>query len=53
LEAIFNQTRQGSIKAEDADAFWDSAVLEGMEGVVRADVISYEQARQLGLAPEE
>jgi DNA-binding response OmpR family regulator len=53
LEAIFSQARQGSFKAEEVDAFWDSAVVEDMDGLVRADVISYDQARQLGLTPEE
>ena len=52
LESIFNQVNKA--KPVDADAFWDSAVeTEGMDQGLRSDTISYEQARQLGIAPEE
>ena len=53
LEAIFSRVRRRRYKAEEVDAFWDAAVVEDADGVVRADVISYEQARKLGLTPDD
>jgi DNA-binding NarL/FixJ family response regulator len=53
LDAIFKKARRKKIKPEDADAFWDSAEMDGVEGMTRADTITYDQARQLGLAPED
>lgn len=53
LEAIFGKAQQMPVKPEDADAFWDAAAQDSEDQVARADVISYSQARQLGLAPEE
>lgn len=51
VEMIFRQAKKA--KAIDADAFWDSAVeTEGMDENLRSDTISYDQARQLGIAPE-
>jgi DNA-binding response OmpR family regulator len=52
LDAIFKQAKK-KIKPEDVDAFWDSATAEKPDELTRTDAISYEQARQLGLAPEE
>ena len=37
----------------DADAFWDEAVEKHGNPPLKADHISYEQARQLGLAPKK
>ncbi|MBN1147137.1 MAG: response regulator [Anaerolineales bacterium] len=53
LDAIFKQARRKKIKPEDADAFWESVSLDGAGEVTRADIITYDQARQLGLAPED
>lgn len=52
LESIFQMAQQpGEV---DADAFWDTAVEEEQSGdALRSDTISYDQARQLGLAPDE
>jgi hypothetical protein len=52
LDAIFKQAKK-KIKAEDVDAFWDSATAEESDELTRTDAISYDQARKLGLAPEE
>lgn len=38
--------------AEDADDFWEQAARE-QEAPLKADTLSYDQARQLGLTPEE
>jgi hypothetical protein len=52
LDAIFNKAKK-KIKPEDVDAFWESVAAEEPDEFTRTDAISYEQARQLGLAPEE
>ena len=53
LDEIFSQAGRETYKPEEVDAFWDSLV-EGdkAEGVINANAISYDQARQLGLAPD-
>ena len=53
LDAIFTLVEQAQQPVTDADAFWDSLIVNGGEEIARADTISFEQARQLGLAPEE
>jgi hypothetical protein len=53
LDDIFTKASEAKLKEEEVDAFWDSLVAESSGEVSRADVISYDQARQLGLAPEE
>lgn len=52
LDAIFGKASQGEKKAVSADDFWAS-LTSAEESVERSDAISYEQARQLGLAPDE
>jgi len=52
LEAIFQDVAP-SIAAEEADAFWDTAATRlDDEGITNADALTYDQARQLGLTPE-
>jgi hypothetical protein len=42
------------IKKEDADAFWEiKPDEEAVAGLASGDSLTYEQAKQLGLAPEE
>ncbi len=53
LEAIFSKPAKKKLKPEDVDAFWDSLATDQLGEITRADAISYEQARQLGLAPDE
>ncbi|MBI3159701.1 MAG: response regulator [Chloroflexi bacterium] len=52
LEALF--AKKTAVKVSDADAFWESssqsAAAAAMGG---SDALSYEQAKQLGLAPPE
>ncbi len=51
LENLF---KQAELKPEDVDEFWDAASTESSGGdVSSADSLSYDQARQLGLAPGE
>ncbi len=52
LEAILQDVAP-SIAAEEADAFWDTAATRlGGEGLTNADALTYDQARQLGLTPD-
>lgn len=53
LDEIFSLAGQENYRPEDVDAFWDSLVEDDRaEGVMNANAISYDQARQLGLAPD-
>lgn len=50
LDAIFEKASSGA--TQDVDAFWDALADDASEGEVsNADVLTYEQALQLGLAP--
>ncbi len=54
LDEIFSEVSQGHYDPQEVDAFWDSlADEEGQNQVINADVITYDQAKQLGLAPDE
>jgi CheY-like chemotaxis protein len=53
LDAIFGGLTSNDQDFEDLDAFWDSAAKEISEDVTNADVLTYEQALQLGLTPDE
>ena len=50
LEALFKQAELGTT---DLESFWDSAVDSHVSAEVDADKLSYEQAKQLGLTPED
>jgi CheY-like chemotaxis protein len=43
----------GRIKPEDADAFWDASPDAGKPAISSPDMITYDQAAKLGLAPKE
>jgi hypothetical protein len=54
IETLFDPSTIEAIKPEEVDAFWDQLLENGIqEGMLNADAISYEQARQLGLTPDE
>jgi len=53
LDALLAQADRSKLKTEEVEAFWDSLASQSSSEISRADAISYEQARQLGLAPEE
>jgi len=42
-----------TLKNQEADDFWQNASKNGGTGPLNPDALSYDQARQLGLAPEE
>lgn len=53
VEKLFTQGAENSA-GEKADRFWESLeTSEGAEGLQGKDVLSYDQARDLGLAPDE
>jgi CheY-like chemotaxis protein len=54
IETLFDPSTLEAIKPEEVDAFWDQLIEKGVQvGVLNADALSYEQARQLGLTPNE
>lgn len=51
LDALFSGSK--GIKEQDVDAFWDALTEKSeLDGSENADALTYEQARQLGLAPD-
>ncbi len=51
VDALFGKAAAATAGASD---FWDTAIEQAeLDGVSNADALSYEQARQLGLAPED
>jgi DNA-binding NarL/FixJ family response regulator len=54
LESIFEAGHKGDLKPEEVDVFWEQ-VLQDQEAseAVTGDALSYEQAEELGLTPDE
>ncbi len=53
FEAVLKQSA-GQLKEKDVNAFWDTASSHGQPGTtVNPDVLSYDQARKLGLTPKD
>jgi DNA-binding response OmpR family regulator len=55
LEKLLSEKELPVVESEEADAFWESAAQQigGGEELLGADAITYEQAAQLGLTPQE
>ena len=54
LDEVFDLAGRENYDPEEVDAFWNSLVEDDKaEGVINANAISYDQARQLGLAPDQ
>ena len=53
LDAIFENAASSADELEDLDSYWDSAAEDVSENVSNADVLTYDQALQLGLTPKE
>lgn len=52
LDEVFSSSK--SIKEQDVDAFWDALSEQNeMDGSGNADALTYDQARQLGIAPDD
>ncbi len=52
VDALVSQRTEGALKPDDLDAFWESVVDKGDTVSGDKNVLTYEQARKLGLAPE-
>jgi hypothetical protein len=55
IDALFDQADQADHQLQDVDDFWETMVTEVdvQEQIGSSDSITYDQAQQLGLAPEE
>jgi DNA-binding NarL/FixJ family response regulator len=53
LDRILKKKTKKNLPAEEVNAFWDAVEDSKLDTPTRKDAISYEQARQLGLAPED
>jgi len=52
IDALFSGSK--SVKEQDVDAFWDALSEQSeLDGSENADALTYEQARRLGIAPED
>jgi CheY-like chemotaxis protein len=51
IEALFKAKKK--VKPEEADAFWNKAAGKQKAVPTKPDVITYDQARQLGLTPQD
>jgi hypothetical protein len=53
LDALFKEAGSKKVGQEELDAFWDEAAALHANKPINSDVIPYEEARKLGLTPDE
>ena len=54
LGALLSQAPDEQVQSQEVDSFWEAAAEQAYhEGLPRAGSLSYEQARKLGLTPQE
>ncbi len=53
MEALLKEAAKKKVKPEEMDAFWDQAAEQHASKTNNPEVISYEEARKLGLAPDD
>ncbi|HJS30341.1 MAG TPA: response regulator [Anaerolineales bacterium] len=53
MENLFEEAGELALTAEEIDAFWDTPEKNMNTGSLNPDDLSYDQARRIGLAPEE
>jgi CheY-like chemotaxis protein len=53
IEALLKQAETSKVKPEEMDAFWDQAAEQHANKTDNPSVIPYEQARKMGLTPDE
>ncbi len=53
MEALLNEAAKKKIKQEEMDAFWNQAAEQHANKATSSEVISYEEARKLGLTPDQ
>lgn len=53
LDSLLEILRDQDLKSADADAFWDTAAKDHANINLRPNGLTFDQARQMGLAPDE
>jgi CheY-like chemotaxis protein len=53
MEALLRDASNKKVNAEEMDAFWDQAAQQHANKTTDPEVISFEQARKMGLAPDK
>ena len=53
MEALLNEAGKKKIKQEEMDAFWNQAAEQNANRATSPEVISYEEARKMGLTPDQ
>jgi CheY-like chemotaxis protein len=53
MEALLKDAAGNKAKQEEIDAFWDEAASQHANQTTNPDVIPYEQARKMGLTPDQ
>jgi CheY-like chemotaxis protein len=54
LGALLSQAPEDQVRSQELDSFWEAAAERAYrEGLPRTGALTYDQARKLGLAPEE
>ncbi len=53
IEAMLKKAETAKVKPEEMDAFWDQAAQQHANKTTNPEVIPYEQARKMGLTPDE
>jgi hypothetical protein len=53
MESMLKEAGKQKVKQEEMDAFWDQAAEEHANKSTNPDVLSYEEARKMGLTPDQ
>ncbi len=53
IDALFNRAPDNKLNSDDLDNFWETAAEQQENKSSRASALTYEEARRLGLAPDE
>ncbi len=53
MEALLKEASHSKVKPEEMDAFWDQAAVQHANKTNNPEVIPYEQARKMGLTPDQ
>jgi hypothetical protein len=53
VEAIFEMSSNGGLGHADVNAFWDKLIEENGVYTLNKNAITYDEARRLGLTPDE
>ena len=53
MEALLKEAGKKKVKQEEMDAFWKQAAEQHANKTNNPEVISYEEARKMGLTPDQ